>query len=120
MGGVAGLLLTIGTSVETDILIFERIREMLRKGNNYKSAINLGYKKTWPTLWDSNVVTLIIAALLYTVGGTVRGFALVLALGIFIGLFNTFVYTRPFMTLFANIKFFQKNWFFATNEKRDK
>ncbi len=119
MGGVAGLLLTIGMSVETDVLIFERIREELRTGKNLQSSIRLGFKKTWPTLWDSNAVTLIIAALLYTVGGTVRGFALVMALGIFIGLFTTFVYTQALITFASSFKIFRKHWLYAVEKTED-
>lgn len=113
MGGVAGLILTVGMSMETDILVFERIREELRAGKTYLTAVTQGFKKTWPTLWDSNAVTLIIAALLYTAGGTVRGFALVLAIGIFIGLFTTFVGTKTLLMLFMRLPIFQKYWFFT-------
>lgn len=117
MGGVAGLILTVGMSIETDILVFERIREELRAGKTFSTAVTQGFKKTWPTLWDSNAVTLIIAALLYTAGGTVRGFALVLAIGIFIGLFTTFVGTKTFMFIAIRFKVFQKYGLFAVKKE---
>lgn len=116
MGGVAGLILTIGMSIETDILVFERIREELRSGKTFATAITQGFKKTWPTLWDSNAVTLIIAALLYTAGGTVRGFAVVLAIGIFIGLFTTFVGTKTFIFILMRFKAFQIYPLFAVKK----
>lgn len=113
MGGIAGLILSIGMSMETDVLVFERIREELRKGRSFEAATIYGFKNAWPSIKDSNAVSLIIAALLYTAGGTIRGFAVVLALGIVVGLLTTFLGTRTLLAEAMRIKAFKKYPLFA-------
>lgn len=104
MGGVAGLILSVGSSVEDDILVFERIREEMRKGKKFAQALNIGFKKAWPSIMDSSIATLIITAILYSAGGMIRGFAVTLGLGIFVGLATTFMGTRTFLTLISKFK----------------
>jgi len=116
MGGIAGLILSVGMSMETDVLVFERIREELRKGKPYELAVRLGFKNAWPSIRDSNAVSLIIAALLYTAGGTIRGFAVVLALGIVVGLATTFVGTRTIMDIMLRFRLLKKYPLFAVRE----
>lgn len=108
MGGVAGLILSIGMSMETDVLVFERIREELRKGKSFITATKQGFAMAWPSVRDSNAVSLIIAGLLYTAGGTIRGFAVVLALGIIVGLATTFLGTRSLIGFLTRFKLSQK------------
>jgi preprotein translocase subunit SecD len=117
MGGVAGLILSVGMSMETDVLVFERIREELRAGKTFPTATRLGFKRAWPSVRDSNAVSLIIAALLYTAGGTVRGFAVVLALGIVVGLATTFFGTRTLIALAMRFKKLQKPALFALKKE---
>jgi preprotein translocase subunit SecD len=112
MGGIAGLILSIGMSMETDVLIFERIREELRGGRTFAHAASLGFKRAWTSIRDSNAVSLIICVLLYTAGGMVRGFALVLAIGIVVGLLTTFLGTRALIEIISKAKFTGKNWLF--------
>jgi preprotein translocase subunit SecD len=107
MGGVAALILSIGMSMETDVLVFERIREELRNGRTFAHAATLGFSRAWSSIRDSNAVSLIICALLIWAGGTVRGFAIVLALGIVVGLTTTFLGTKTIIDLIANRKFAQ-------------
>jgi preprotein translocase subunit SecD len=116
MGGIAGLILSVGMSMETDVLVFERIREELRKGKNFNTAVDQGFKNAWPSVRDSNAVSLIIAGLLYTAGGTIRGFAVVLALGIIVGLLTTFIGTKTFLTIAMRFKVFKRYSFFAVKE----
>lgn len=116
MGGIAGLILSVGMSMETDVLVFERIREELRNGKTFVTAVNLGFKRAWPSVRDSNAVSLIIAGLLYTAGGTIRGFAVVLALGIVIGLATTFMGTRTFLAIAMRFKIFHKYSLFAVRK----
>lgn len=118
MGGVAGLILSIGMSMETDVLVFERIREEMRNGRAFAHASLLGFSRAWTSIRDSNVVSLIICGLLIWAGGQVRGFAIVLALGIVVGLTTTFLGTRALINLIANRKFTAKTWLF--NVKKDK
>lgn len=117
MGGIAGLILSIGMTIETDVLVFERIREELRKGKSFESSVRLGFKNAWPSIIDSNVVSAIIASLLYTAGGTIRGFAVVLVLGIIAGLLTTFVGTKILMSFAVQFKLFHKPWLFRLKKE---
>ncbi|MDD5693460.1 MAG: protein translocase subunit SecD [Patescibacteria group bacterium] len=116
MGGIAGLILSIGMSMETDVLVFERIREELRNDHSFVSALRLGFIKAWPSIRDSNVVSLIICAILYTAGGMIRGFAIVLALGIIVGLTTTFLGTRTLIDLISRRKFVKKAGLFRVEK----
>jgi preprotein translocase subunit SecD len=120
MGGIAGLILSIGMTIETDVLVFERIREELRNGKSYEKAVRLGFRNAWPSIRDSNVVSAIIAALLYSAGGTIRGFAVVLVLGIIAGLATTFIGTKILMSAAIRYKFFHKPWFFRLTKEEVK
>lgn len=108
MGGIAGLILSIGSSMETDVLVFERIREELRNGCDFARAALLGFNRAWASIRDSNAVTLITCALLIWAGGTVRGFAITLALGTLVGLVTTFSGTKVMVDLIKNRKFTRK------------
>jgi preprotein translocase subunit SecD len=112
MGGIAGLILSVGMSMETDVLVFERIREEMRNGRNFDHSYTLGFNRAWTSIRDANLVSLIICALLLYVGGSVRGFAIVLALGIVVGLVTTFLGTRALIELIARKKFVNNNWLF--------
>lgn len=93
--GIAGVVLTIGMAVDANVLIFERIREELRRGRSALSAIETGYSQATRTIIDSNVTTLIAAVLLYQFGsGPVRGFAVTLALGIMASMFTGVMVTH--------------------------
>jgi SecD/SecF fusion protein len=93
--GIAGIILTIGMSVDSNVLIFERIREELRTGKTIRAAIDAGYKRALLAIVDSHVTTLITAAVLFQFGtGPVKGFAVSLSLGVAISLFTAVVITR--------------------------
>lgn len=113
------MILSIGMSMETDVLVFERIREEMRKGRTFLAASRLGFQKAWPSIRDSNAVSLIIAIILYTNGGTVRGFAIVLAIGIVVGLTTTFLGTRTFLEIIAKRKFTKNNWLFRVEPNQE-
>jgi preprotein translocase subunit SecD len=117
MGGVAGLILTVGMTMETDILVFERIRDELRRGKTFESAVRLGFNNAWPSIKDSNMVSVIIAAMLYIDGGTIRGFAVVMVIGIIIGLTTTFIGTKTFMQIAIRFKAIRKYWLFAVEKE---
>lgn len=100
LAGIAGLILSIGMAVDANILIFERMREELRNGKSRSTAIELGFSHAWTSIRDSNVSTLITCLILYTFGtGTIRGFALVLAIGVAISMFSAITITRTFLRL---------------------
>jgi preprotein translocase subunit SecD len=93
--GLAGLILTIGMSVDANVLIFERIREELRAGKTIRSAIDSGYQRAFWVILDSNLTTIITAIVLYEFGtGPIKGFAVTLAVGILVNMFTAIVVTR--------------------------
>jgi SecD/SecF fusion protein len=93
--GIAGIILTIGMSVDANVLIFERIREELRTGKTIRASIDAGYKRALLAIVDAHVTTLITAAVLFQFGtGPVKGFAVSLSLGVAISLFTAVVITR--------------------------
>jgi protein-export membrane protein SecD len=93
--GIAGLILTIGMAVDANVLIFERIREELDKGKSVWASIETGYSRAFITILDANVTTLIAALVLYNFGtGPIKGFALVLAIGILASMLTAIFVTR--------------------------
>ena len=87
--GIAGIILTIGMGVDTNVLIFERIREELRLGKTVRAAVDGGYSKAWVTIFDAHITTLITTCILFIFGtGPIKGFAVTLAIGIVINLFT--------------------------------
>ncbi len=93
--GIAGIILTVGMSVDANVLIFERIREELRTGKTIRAAIDAGYKRALTAIIDANITTLITAAVLFQFGtGPIKGFAVALSLGVAISLFTAVVITR--------------------------
>ena len=93
--GIAGIVLTMGMAVDANVLIFERIRDELRFGKSARAAIESGFRLAYGTIIDSNITTLIAAALLYNFGsGSVRGFAVTLTLGILSTMFASVMFTR--------------------------
>jgi preprotein translocase subunit SecD len=98
--GIAGMVLTVGMAVDANILIFERIREEVRNGMSPYAAINAGFEKAFSAIADSNITTLIAGIVLFTFGtGPVRGFAVVLSLGIVTSMFTALVGSRALIHL---------------------
>ncbi len=98
--GIAGIVLTVGMSVDANVLIFERIREELKSGNTIQSAIHSGYEKAFSTIADANITTAIAALVLWVFGtGPIRGFAVTLFLGILTSMFTAIVGTRAVINL---------------------
>ncbi len=95
MPGIAGVVLTFGMAVDSSVLIYERIREELIAGQNVKAAIRIGYQRALSAIVDGNITTLIVALVLYWTGTTeIKGFAVVLGIGIVTTLFSALVFTR--------------------------
>ena len=93
--GIAGIVLTVGMAVDSNVLIYERIREEHRAGRSLIQAIDAGFSKAFATILDANVTTLIAAIILFYLGtGPVRGFAVTLAIGIATTVFTAFTFTR--------------------------
>ncbi|MBP3252726.1 MAG: protein translocase subunit SecDF [Prevotella sp.] len=95
MPGIAGIVLTLGTAVDANVLIYERTKEELRKGLNIKEALNLGYSNAFSAIFDSNLTSLITGIILYVFGtGPIRGFATTLIIGICVSFFTAVFMTR--------------------------
>jgi len=93
--GIAGIVLTVGIAVDSNVLIYERIREEVRTGRTAINAIDAGFSRALATILDSNITTFIAAAVLFYIGtGPVRGFAVTLGVGILTSLFTAFTLTR--------------------------
>jgi len=126
--GIAGMILVIGMAVDANVLIYERIREELATGKHIRSAVAAGYNKAFTAILDSNITTLIAAALLFKFGtGPIRGFGVTLSIGIMASMFTAIFVTRiifdlvtanknftklPMLQLFkkTNIDFISKRW----------
>jgi len=103
--GIAGLILTVGMSIDANVIIFERIREELRKGKTPKAAVDGGYERALTTIIDANVTTLIASLVLWQFGtGPIKGFATVLFWGILISMFTAIFVTRTIFNFFTNRK----------------
>jgi len=108
--GMAGIVLTVGMAVDANVLINERIREELRNGNSPQASIYTGYEKAFATILDSNVTTLLVALLLFGFGtGPVKGFAVVLSLGILTSMFTAITGSRMLV-----------NWFYGGDKRVEK
>ncbi|MFC1784164.1 protein translocase subunit SecD [Candidatus Neomarinimicrobiota bacterium] len=107
--GIAALILTMGMSIDANVIIFERIREELRKGKTVRAAIDAGYNRALTTIVDANVTTVIAALVLYQFGtGPIKGFATVLFWGIAISMFTAIFVTRTVFMSITNHKNLQK------------
>ena len=101
--GIAGIILTIGLSVDANVLIYERLREEMALGKSLKIALNTAYEKAFSSIFDANVTTLITAAILFwKATGPVRGFAIALSLGILASLFTALIVGRNFLGWFVD------------------
>ena len=99
--GIAGIILSIGMAVDANVIIFARIKEELAAGKEVKSAIDAGFSKALSAILDGNVTTLIVAAVLGFMGtGTVKGFAITLAIGVILSMFTALVITRGLLNAF--------------------
>lgn len=114
--GIAGFLLSTGSALDANILIFERFKEEIRAGRTFSQATDLAWKRAWPSIRDSNIATIITCVILYLFGSSfgatiVKGFAITLGLGVVISIFCAFLVT---MTLFKLVV----AWFNPTNQHR--
>ncbi len=99
--GIAGVVLTVGMAVDANVIIFERIREELRSGKNTRAAIQAGFNRSFWTIFDSNLTTLLTAVILLVFGrGPVQGFGVVLSIGLTASMFTALVVTRALLDYF--------------------
>ena len=103
--GIAGIVLTVGMAVDSNVLIFERIREEVRRGRKTIAAVDVGFREALRTILDANITTLIAAVILFQLGsGPVRGFAVTLAIGIVTTVFTAYTLTRLLIALWVKTR----------------
>jgi preprotein translocase subunit SecD len=101
--GIAGIVLSIGVAADANVVIFERIKEEIRRGKTPRSAIQAGYDKGYRAILDGNITTLITAFILFALSsGSVRGFAVLLAIGVVLSMFTAIVITRALLGLLSD------------------
>ncbi|MGC9458891.1 protein translocase subunit SecD, partial [Vibrio genomosp. F10] len=98
--GIAGLVLTVGMAVDTNVLIFERIRDKMKEGRNFAQSIDRGFDSAFASIFDANLTTMIVALALYSIGnGPIQGFALTLGLGLLTSMFTGIFASRAVINL---------------------
>jgi len=107
--GIAGMILTVGMAVDANVLIYERMREEMATGKHMRSVISFGYDKAYSAIFDSNITTLIAAALLFQFGsGPIKGFGVTLTIGLMASMFTGIFVTRIIFEILSNNKNFTK------------
>lgn len=114
LAGIAGFLLSIGFAVDANVLIFERLKEELRRGRNLSDAIEEGFKRAWTSVRDSNMSTILTCVILWVMGTSiVKGFALTLGIGVLVSMFSAIVVTRTFLRIIAGKHAEKRPWLFG-------
>ena len=112
--GIAGIILTIGMGVDANVIIYERIKEELRRGIGLQEAIDIGFKRAFSAILDANVTTLISGGALYIVGsGPIKGFALTLIIGVIMSFFTAIIVVKFILKALASVKVFKNKWLYG-------
>ena len=107
--GIAGIVLTLGMAIDANVLIYERIKEELKNGSSVQLAIYLGYERAFTTIIDANATTLLVGISLFIItSGAIKGFAIVLIIGLFTSILSSVVYTRAIINFLYRNKFGKK------------
>lgn len=122
LAGIAGFILSIGMAVDANVLIFARMKEELRTGRTLSSAIEAGFDHAWPSIRDSNISSMITAAILYWFGrytgaSIITGFALTLFVGVAVSMFSAITVTRTFLRLLIGTGAASRRWWFAVGDE---
>ena len=117
LSGVAGFILSIGMAVDANVLIFERIKEEIRKGKPITIAINEGFARAWSSIFDSNVSTIITCVILAYFGTSIiEGFAITLGIGVVFSMFSAIFITKNLLKVVAMIRPLRNLWFFGVKK----
>ncbi|MGH2531268.1 MAG: protein translocase subunit SecD [Thermomicrobiales bacterium] len=121
LAGIAGFILSIGMAVDANILIFARMKEELRIGRSLSNAVEAGFEHAWPSIRDSNISSMITAAILYWFGrytgaSIVTGFALTLFVGVAVSMFTAIIVTRTFLRLMITFGLASNRWWFGIED----
>ncbi len=114
LAGIAGIIMSMGVAVDTNVLIFERFKEEIKEGKNFSTALENGFSRAWDAIRDSNFSTLITCAILFFFGSSIiKGFAFNLAAGILVSMFTAIIVTRTLMRGFVGTKIAQNHYAFG-------
>jgi len=109
LAGIGGFVLSIGMAVDANILIFSRLKEELKEDKSFIIALEEGFRRSWPSIRDGNITTLIVALILFSFGTSfIKGFAFALSIGILVSMFSAIFITRNFLRIFAGTRL--ENW----------
>ena len=118
LAGIASFVLSVGMAVDANILIFERTKEELRAGKTLATAVEAGFNRAWNSIFDSNVSSLITASILYLGGSsTIKGFALVLIIGVATSMFTAVTVSRTLLRVVVKQHFAQRAWLFGVSDE---
>ncbi|WP_322819520.1 protein translocase subunit SecD [Tepidiforma sp.] len=122
LSGIAAFVLSVGMAVDANVLIFERLKEELRRGRTLNAAIDIGFRRAWLSIRDSNVSTLITCVILYWFGdqfgaALVKGFALTLAIGVLVSMFSAITVTRTFLKMVIGTPLAKSGFLFNASEQ---
>ncbi len=123
LSGIAAFVLSIGIAVDANILIFERMKEELRRGRPLQNAIDIGFRRAWSSIRDSNASTLITCGILYWFGNqfgatVIKGFSATLAIGVLVSMFSAIIITRTFLKMVLGTPLARNHWLFNAEEQR--
>lgn len=105
LAGIGGFILSIGMAVDGNILIFSRMKEEMKEGRNFSAALEEGFRRAWPAIWDGNFTLLIVALILFWLGTSfVKGFAVTLIIGTLLSMFSAIIVTKNFLRVFIGTK----------------
>jgi len=111
LAGIGGFILSIGMAVDANILIFSRMREELKEEKSFAVALEEGFRRSWPSIRDGNLTTLIVALILFGLGTSfIKGFALTLSIGILLSMFSAIFITRTLLRLFVGTRLENLTW----------
>ncbi|MFH1656565.1 MAG: protein translocase subunit SecD [Candidatus Nealsonbacteria bacterium] len=111
LAGIGGLILSIGMAVDANVLIFSRMREELKEGKSFATSLIEGFRRSWPSIRDGNITTLIVAFILFWFGTSfIEGFAFTLSIGIIVSMFSAIFITKTFLLIFAGTKLENIKW----------
>jgi preprotein translocase subunit SecD len=122
LSGIAAFVLSVGMAVDANVLIFERLKEELRRGRTLNAAIDIGFRRAWLSIRDSNISTLITCVILYWFGdqfgaALVKGFALTLAIGVLVSMFSAITVTRTFLKMVIGTPLAKSGFLFNASEQ---
>jgi protein-export membrane protein SecD len=121
LAGIAGFILSLGIAVDANVLVFERLKEELKSGKSYRTALEEAFKRAWPSIRDGNATTLIACIVLYWFSSSIiKGFALTLAIGVLVSLFTSIIVTRNLLRLLVSTGIQEKfPWLFLDSSKKN-